>query len=95
MEHIKLTRSEGYDILGNANEDYVLVENEISYTSRWSIGCSLVIRRVSDDKLFIGWYTRGATESQEEQPWDYSDPEFDEAETYEKCITAYRKKEEA
>jgi hypothetical protein len=65
----------------------VVLDEQIG-TSRWSVIHRLIIR--VDGKLYGGTYRRGATESQEESPWEYTEPNFVEVEAYEKTVTDYR-----
>lgn len=58
------------------NKDKVVViEDTLTYSSRWSIGHELIFR-LPDQKEDEGWqvsYSIGATECQDESPWEYED----------------------
>lgn len=49
-----------------------VVENKITGTSRWSIHYKVVFKW-TDGKFYSAKYRTGATESQDEQPWEYDD----------------------
>jgi len=53
------------------NENYTMVEDRIIDTSRWSIHYRLVFKNLNMDKHYMTFYSRGATESQEEAPFEY------------------------
>lgn len=50
------------------NKDIILV-NEIIDTSRWSINYRLVFK--DEGKVWQTYYSEGATEYQDESPWEY------------------------
>ncbi len=72
-------------------DEYEVISKEIVDTSRWSIHHSLVFKK--DDKFYRTGYSIGATESQDESPYEY-DPDMidcDEVIPVEKTITVYEK----
>jgi hypothetical protein len=75
-------------ILEGDKEVGEIVLNHQIDTSRWSIIYRLVIK--VNGKLYAGTYRRGATEMQEERPWEYTEPNFQEVEAYEKTVVDYR-----
>ena len=81
-----MTREEALDILDEGTD---VVLDEIVDTGRWSIHHRVVIR--FNGKLYRGSYSVGATENQDESPWEYETPVFTEVEAYEKTVTDYRK----
>jgi hypothetical protein len=91
-EELQLTSKEGRMIVYGDSEDFNIVEEKITSVSRWSIHYRIVIARKTDGKFFVGTYSKGATESQEEHPFDYSEPNFVEAVAVSKNITVYEKK---
>ena len=52
-------------------EGCTLISDNIVDTSRWSINHELVFK--FEDKLYMTWYSVGATEQQDEIPWEYDD----------------------
>lgn len=77
-EKLSLTAVEVNDILDGANQDYEIVSDTTSGKSRWSIHHRLVIKQLSTNRFFADTYSRGATEYQDEQPWQDSEPDFRE-----------------
>ena len=68
---------ENIEINGHAIE---LIENEITDTSRWSNHYRFVVKWYVNkvghpDKYFEGYYSKGATEQQEELPFE-NDPDI-------------------
>lgn len=80
------TKEELLEILYESNH---VVLDEITDTGRWSIHHDLIFKK--DDKLYQTTYSVGATESQDEQPWEYEDfVTCTEVEAYYKTVTAYK-----
>jgi len=73
--------------LGNKDVD---VFDEIVDTTRWSVVHERIVRY--DGKLYSAPYSEGATESQDESPYEYDADmiECEEVEPYEKTVIAYR-----
>ena len=70
--------------------DAEIVVNEIIDTSRWSNHYRLIFKK--DYKYYQTFYSSGATESQDESPWEYEDKvKCVEVEPYEKMVIEYRK----
>lgn len=92
MNKLELTKEEAQDIIWGDHENFEVVEDEIVGDRRWSIDHRIVIQRVSDKKFFADTYSVGATEMQDEGPWEYSEPNFMEVFPVEKVITVYEKK---
>jgi len=53
------------------SDNYIAVENKQIGNSRWSIHYSLVIKSKTEDRYYATTYSRGATEQQEERPFEY------------------------
>lgn len=78
-------------ILRGTEPDYEVVENEINGTSRWSVHYTMVFKELSTGKLYRTHYSEGATEYQDEDPFEYEDElEVDEVEPYEETVIKYR-----
>lgn len=76
MERTTVTLSPEYlrDLLDdNGNDEFDIVVNKITDTSRWAIHHRLVIYRKTDQRYFETHYRTGATEYQEESPFEYED----------------------
>ena len=75
-------------ILGDSTEYRVIVD-EIVENSRWSIIHEIVVQRKNDNKFFKGSYSIGATECQDEKPYEYEPAQFVEVVPVQKTITVY------
>jgi hypothetical protein len=89
MPKLTLTKEEAQDIVYRDHPRAKIVRNEIVDNTRWSVCYDLIFEL--DGKLYQGCYSRGATEQQDEHPFEYDDnPEFVQVEAYERTITDYR-----
>jgi hypothetical protein len=83
MPTINIPRNEALDLLDDS------VRDEITGKSRWSIHHAVIVK--INGKLYRALYMVGATESQDESPWEYeSEVTFTEVEEYQKTVTDYR-----
>ncbi len=89
-EVLTLTGEEGKRIVFEDHEDFRVVYDNIDGQSRWSITHEIVVKRVSDGKFFMSYYSTGATESQDESPYEYGDAEFKEVFPMQETITMYK-----
>lgn len=66
-----------------------VVHTKIVDTSRWNIHYYMVFKH--EGKLYGVYFSRGATEMQDEQPFEYDGDEIecDEVEAVQKTITVY------
>lgn len=71
------------------NDEYEIINITILYNSRWTIYKKIVIKRKSDGKFFADQYGEGATETQDEEAWDYAEPNFTEVFPVEKTVIVY------
>lgn len=89
-EIITLTKEEARAILWEDTDTFEIVEDKLVDTTRWSEIHDLVVKRASDGKFFAASYSVGATECQDERPWDYEDEvKFTEVHPVEKTIIVY------
>ncbi len=88
-EKLILTKEQAKEIIYEDSDEYNVIEDEIDDTSRWSENHSIVIQRISDGKFFADTYSKGLTESQDERPYDNSDPDFVEVFPVERTIISY------
>lgn len=51
-------------------DNYTVVQNDIVGTSRWSTEHTLVIKSKETGKFYTSYYRQGATEMQEESPFE-------------------------
>jgi hypothetical protein len=63
------------EVLWEDAEGFEIIENEIYDTSRWSTWHNLIFKH--EDKFYETQYSQGATESQDEIPWEYDGPEIE------------------
>lgn len=79
-----------YSREGDSFEEFEVVKNEISDTSRWSVHYYMIFK--FKDKFYETGYSVGATESQDESAYEYAKDLIDctEVEPFEKTITEYR-----
>ncbi len=90
-EVLTLTKEEAREVIWEDHDDFDLVRDDLVDTSRWSEIHDVVIKRLSDGKFFMDSYSVGATEMQDESPWEYSDPNFVEVVPVEKTVIVYEK----
>ena len=88
-EKLKLTGEEGRSIIYEDHEDFELVTSEIVDNTRWSIVYEDVYQRLSDKKFFKTTYRKGATEMQDERPYEYVEALFYEVFPVEKTVLVY------
>ena len=75
------------------DNDDVVVEDKITNTTRWSVIHKLVFKH--ENKFYQTSYSVGATEQQDETPWqDVDDVICVEVEPVEKIIVVYEKVKE-
>ncbi len=86
---LDLTPEQARDILWGDAKGYTIISDTECGSRRWSIDHDLVIRRDSDGLFFRASYSVGATESQEESPWQYGAPDFRQCWPREKVVVAY------
>jgi hypothetical protein len=88
-ETLTLTGDEGRDIVWEENEDFQIIYDHLKGKSRWSDIHEIVVQRISDGKYFKSSFRRGATESQDERPYEYGDAVFNEVVPVEKTVIVY------
>lgn len=88
-EKLILTKDEARNIVWEDSKEFKTISNEIVDTRRWSNVHDIVIQRLSDGKYFADGYSVGATEMQDESPYEYSDPDFTEVFPVEKTIIVF------
>jgi hypothetical protein len=76
-EKLNLTSEQGRDII-DGHYNFAIIEDKIVGKRRWSTEYEIVVQRKSDGKYFRDGYRRGATEGQDERPYEHSEPNFTE-----------------
>lgn len=80
------------DVLWEGNKDVKIIKNEIYDTRRWSQDYELIFQY--EGSFYQTCYSRGATEQQDEQPFEYEGDEIEctEVEPFETIVIDYREK---
>ena len=89
-EDIGLTKDNLLDLVWHLSSDVEglsLISDQITDTSRWSIHHDVIFE--FNGKFYFTFYSEGATEYQDESPWEYGDPELTEVVPEERTITVY------
>ena len=87
---IKFPRKRALSILYRGDDAYKIVRNTLEDSTRWSLCYDLVIQNTADSRFWNAGYRQGATESQDEGPWE-GDTEvtFTEVFPVEKVVIEY------
>jgi hypothetical protein len=89
-EELKLTPKEGLSIVWEDTDEFKTIHNKVVDTSRWSIHYEIIVERLSDNKYFKSNYSVGATEYQDERPYEYEKyAVFKEVFPVQKTITVF------
>jgi len=73
---------------GNEEFDVEVVEDDITDTGRWSVHHELTVR--IKDKFYKTYYSKGATECQDERPFEYDkEVQFTEVKQVEKVVKVW------
>lgn len=86
---MELTAEEGRAILWGDHEDWVSIEEDIVDTTRWSNIYEGIFQHIPSQKYYKMWWSVGATESQDEQPFEYDDPAPVEVHEVEKLVKVW------
>lgn len=65
------------ELLYDDSEVLSTIKTDIIDTSRWSIINEIVFEDLSDGKFYSTTYSVGATECQDESPWEYDGDEIE------------------
>ncbi len=87
---INLTAEKARSILDGDEPGYRIIRDEQCGHRRWSVDHELVIQSVVDNRFWRGYYSVGATESQDESPWEHDEPDFTEVFPVEQVTIAYK-----
>lgn len=87
---MKLKKEEARDIVWGDHEDWETIATEITDTGRWSIQKRGVFRHIPTGKYYQLWWSVGATEYQDEKPFEYTDPEPVEVHEVERVIKVWK-----
>jgi hypothetical protein len=75
---LQIEKEDAQDLVwGDYDETiYEVISNKIVSKSRWSYRSELIIKTLADGKFWKSFYSQGATESQDESPYEYGDVKF-------------------
>lgn len=88
-EKLNLTKEQARELIDDYNDGFEVVSDEIIDQRRWVTVHKVIVRRLSDSKFFTDHYQHGSTESQDECPYEYTEPDFTEVFPKEKKIVTY------
>ena len=71
------------------NTIYDVISNKIVSKGRWTYRSELIIKTIADGRLWKSFYNQGATESQDESPYEYGEPKFKEVFPKQVEVTIY------
>ena len=77
-EKLKLSAKEGKNLIYGDSDEFEIISDIITSNGRWCLYHEIIIKRLSDGKYFKDTYSEGATECQDERPYEYSTPDFTE-----------------
>lgn len=79
--------------IGETIDGLTLVQNEFLESSRWSLHYTMIFKNEADGKFYLSGYSEGATESQDESPYEYDGDEIEcfEVVPQEVTVTKYVK----
>lgn len=83
---MKLTKKEARMVVYDDHSDFEVKEENIIDTSRWSIIKKGIFQHIPSGKFYSLEWSEGATECQEEKPFEYTEPELIEVEQVEKTV---------
>lgn len=90
---LRIDREQAIEILYGNDEQYTVISDDIVDTTRWSEIHDIVLKDKITGRFYVGDYSCGATESQDESPWEgYEVIEFEEAEPVEVVRIEYHVK---
>lgn len=93
MSVLKINASDAREIVWGGHEDWETIETNIDGTSRWEIQKSGAFRYKPTDKVYLAYWSVGATEQQDVMPYEFEDEaEFFEAEQVERTIKVWVEK---
>ena len=81
------------DIARDESVEYVIIDEKIVDTDRWSIQYEVIFKNLKTGKYYRTYWQRGATEMQDEQPFEYDkdDVSCNEVELVEVMVKQWRR----
>ena len=62
------------EIAQEDTDEYKIIETEIVDTTRWATVHVMVFKDLATSKCYRSYFNRGATEMQDERPYEYDNP---------------------
>ena len=88
MATILKTKEEMQNILYEDDETAEIISNKITDHDRWTVSYKLIFKQ--DNKFYRTFYSVGATEQQDESPWQYeAEVKCYEVKAVEKTVIVY------
>ena len=87
---MKLTNEQARQVVQEDTWRFEIVEDEISDHRRWSVSHACIFRDRKTGKHYQVTYDVGATEKQDERPFEYTDPDPVEVEKVEVTVTQWK-----
>jgi hypothetical protein len=87
---LTFNREDAKEIIYGDNEDFEIIQEEITSVDRWTYNTHVIVKQVSTGKYFSSNYSQGNTENQDSSPYEYDDPDFIEVVPYETTVTKYK-----
>lgn len=86
---LHLTNRQSREIVFEDSEDFTIIYDRIIGQTRWSVNHEIVIQHNKTKKYYLADYYIGATERNDEQPFEYSNPNWVEVKPVEKVVICY------
>lgn len=86
---MKLTKKEGRSIVYEDHEDWTKIEEKVFDTDRWTISYDGVFKHIPSGKHYSLYWSVGATEQQDQSPFEYDEPEPVEVHAVQKMVTVW------
>lgn len=87
---MNISQEDGRSIIYEDHEDWSTIETEIVDTRRWSIDYSGIFKHIPTQKFYRLYWSVGATEQQDESPFEYDNPDPIEVHQLEKTILVWK-----
>jgi hypothetical protein len=88
---MKLSKEEACEIINDDHEEWDTIKIQTNGNSRWSIRKSGIFKHLPTGKFYELEWSQGATEHQDERPFQYSDPDPIEVHQVERVMIVYEK----
>ena len=73
---MEISKEEGREIIYEDHPEFLTVNQKIVDESRWSNRYRGIFKHVPSNEYYILYWSRGKTEQQDEQPFEYEEPEL-------------------